>query len=98
MGSEPRYRSMDEPRPGPADAEAVQYEPKDAIAATTTATMVTGFAGLFMSSVQNALARQNYGARGVFTRTGGTIAAFGRAIDGPPHLRPHGSYGWVLYG
>ncbi|GAB7344745.1 hypothetical protein MBLNU457_3215t1 [Dothideomycetes sp. NU457] len=57
--------------------EADQYQPKDAIGATVKATMITTGAGLFVSTVQNTLKRQNVGAMGVFTRTGGTIAVFG---------------------
>jgi len=58
--------------------EADQYQPKDAIGATVKATTITAAAGLFVSTVQNTLKRQNVGAMGVFTRTGGTIAVFGR--------------------
>lgn len=61
--------------------EADQYQPKDAIGATVKATMITTGAGLFVSTVQNTLKRQNVGAMGVFTRTGGTIAVFGWYTD-----------------
>lgn len=53
------------------------YHPHDAIGAAITGTMITGGAGLFMSAVQNALARKNVGPWGVFTRSGSTIAVFG---------------------
>lgn len=53
------------------------YHPQDAIGAAITGTMITGGAGLFMSAVQNALARKNVGPWGVFTRSGSTIAVFG---------------------
>ncbi|OBT83574.1 hypothetical protein VE02_06956 [Pseudogymnoascus sp. 03VT05] len=52
------------------------YHPQDAIGAAITGTMITGGAGLFMSAVQNALARKNVGPWGVFTRSGSTIAVF----------------------
>ncbi|KAF7845706.1 hypothetical protein BT93_L1079 [Corymbia citriodora subsp. variegata] len=52
------------------------YQPKDAIGATIKATLVTGAAGTFISAIQNTLTKQNVGAFGVFTRTGGTIAVF----------------------
>ena len=55
------------------------YEPKDAIGQTVTATMITGGAGLFASAVQNSLVKENIGALGVFTRTGGTVVVFGSA-------------------
>ncbi|KAI9840284.1 MAG: hypothetical protein M1838_004133 [Thelocarpon superellum] len=58
-----------------SDEEDV-YRPKDAIAASVRATMVTGTAGAIVSGVQNTLTKQNVGAFGVFTRTGGTIATF----------------------
>ena len=55
------------------------YQPKDAIAAATQASLITGGAGLFMSAVQSSLSRQNLGLLGVFTRTGGHTAVFGKA-------------------
>jgi hypothetical protein len=58
-------------------ADDARYHPQDAIGAAITGTMITGSAGLFMSAVQNALARKNVGPWGVFTRSGGTIAVFG---------------------
>lgn len=57
--------------------QEVEYHPKDAIGITIHNTLITGGAGLFASTVQNTLTKQNVGAFGVFTRTGGTIAAFG---------------------
>lgn len=55
------------------------YEPKDAVGATVKSTLVAGTAGTFVSAIQNVLSKQNVGAFGVFTRTGGTIATFGMA-------------------
>ncbi|KAL8841346.1 MAG: hypothetical protein Q9170_000977 [Blastenia crenularia] len=40
--------------------------------------MVLGGAGLFISAVQNTLTRQNVTGWGVLTRTGSTVAMFGR--------------------
>lgn len=57
-----------------------EYHPKDAVGATIKATAVTGGAGAFISAIQNTLTKQNVGAFGVFTRTGGTIAVFGRDV------------------
>lgn len=49
---------------------------------TLKAASITGGAGLVTSAIQNSLAKQNIGAWGVFTRTGGGIAIFGEpAID-----------------
>jgi len=52
------------------------YHAKDAVAQATNSAMIAGAAGLTMSAVQNSLSRQNYGALGVFTRTGSTIGLF----------------------
>ncbi|EON65115.1 hypothetical protein W97_04352 [Coniosporium apollinis CBS 100218] len=52
------------------------YHPKDAISATVRTTMITGAAGTIVSGIQNTLTKQNVGAMGVLTRTGGTIAVF----------------------
>ena len=58
--------------------EQAVYHPKDAIAFTTSTTFKIGMAGLAISAVQNALKRENIGAMGVLTRTGGTIVTFGK--------------------
>ncbi|TAQ87336.1 hypothetical protein B7494_g4309 [Chlorociboria aeruginascens] len=52
------------------------YHPKDAVKAAINGTMITGSAGLFVSAVQNTLAKSNVGPWGVFTRTGSTAAIF----------------------
>ena len=53
------------------------YQPKDALGAAISGTAVTGTAGLYVSTIQNSLARQNVGLMGIFWRTGGTITTFG---------------------
>ena len=53
------------------------YQPKDALGAAITGTAITGTAGLFVSTIQNSLARQNVGIMGIFWRTGATITTFG---------------------
>ena len=40
-------------------------------------TGITGFAGLFVSALQNSMQKHSHGAKGVFTRTGGTITLLG---------------------
>jgi hypothetical protein len=57
------------------------YHPQDAVTAAAKATAVTGTAGLLISAVQNTLTKQNVSAWGVFTRTGGTIATFGKILS-----------------
>jgi len=63
------------------------YHPKDAIGAALKATMITSGAGAFVSTVQNTLTRQNRGAMGFLTKTGGTIAVFGATPTLSPGLR-----------
>nr|POF25086.1 nadh-ubiquinone oxidoreductase 21.3 kda subunit [Quercus suber] len=58
------------------EQQEVQYQPQDAIGGAVKATMVTGAAGLFVSTIQNTLTKQNVGAFGVFTRSGSTVAVF----------------------
>lgn len=58
------------------------YQVQDAVGSTIKATLITGTAGTFVSAIQNVLAKQNVGAFGVFTRTGGTIAVFGKSSRG----------------
>ena len=59
------------------EASEAPYQPKDALGAAITGTGVTGTAGLFVSTIQNSLARQNVVIMGIFWRSGGTIATFG---------------------
>ncbi|RDA87040.1 hypothetical protein CP532_3214 [Ophiocordyceps camponoti-leonardi (nom. inval.)] len=58
--------------PNRADAETF-YVPHDVIGVTTKTALVGGFAGLFIASIQNAMARENVGALSVFTRGRGII-------------------------
>ncbi|KAF2814048.1 uncharacterized protein BDZ99DRAFT_436772 [Mytilinidion resinicola] len=57
-------------------SESRPYHPQDAISTTLRATMVTTGAGALVAGVQNTLAKQNIGAMGVLTRSGGTIAVY----------------------
>nr|POF02294.1 nadh-ubiquinone oxidoreductase 21.3 kda subunit [Quercus suber] len=59
------------------EQQEIQYHPQDAIGGAVKATLVTGTAGLFVSTIQNTLTKQNVGAFGVFTRSGSTVAVFG---------------------
>lgn len=56
------------------------YKPQDAIEAAFKSTALTGGFGLFVSAVQNTLAKQNVGPLGIFARTGGTVATFGMSL------------------
>jgi hypothetical protein len=59
------------------DQRTDDYHPKDALGDAIKATLVTGGAGAFISTIQNTLTKQNVGAWGVFTRSGSTIGIFG---------------------
>lgn len=86
--------------------QSEQYQPKDALAAAGQGTLVMGSAGALLSAVQNSLAKQNIGAIGFITRTGGTIGLFGAfnaisSTDGSHFLQDlniswHGSNIWRL--
>ncbi|KAJ8121749.1 hypothetical protein ONZ43_g1876 [Nemania bipapillata] len=66
---------MANPRPIQRVVEEKPFHQRDAIKSGIQGAMVGGGAGLLLSAVQNSLAKQNVGAWGVFTRTGGTIAS-----------------------
>ena len=53
------------------------FERKDAIGQGVKGTLIVGGVGAMLSAVQNSLAKENVGAFGVITRTGGTVAMFG---------------------
>lgn len=50
---------------------------KDCIAEAGKTAGIAGGMGLFVSAMQNTIQKHNTGAKGVITRTGGTIAFFG---------------------
>jgi hypothetical protein len=60
--------------------EEQPYRPKDALGAAIKAGMITTGAGLFVSTIQNTLTKQNYGSMGAFTKFGGTTAVYGIEI------------------
>lgn len=66
-----------------SENEAV-YQPKDAVGLAIESTLITGAVGLTVSAIKNTLIKQNITGWGVFTRTGGAIAIFGR----PPFFDP----------
>ena len=72
------------------EEEAPIYKPKDALGNMVSVTMIMGGAGLTLSAIQNALTRQNVGAWGVFTRTGGSIGLFGAVQQLKPTWRTRG--------
>jgi uncharacterized protein (DUF779 family) len=50
---------------------------KDCIAEAGKTAGIAGGIGLFVSAMQNTATKHTTGARGVITRTGGTVAFFG---------------------
>lgn len=56
------------------------YQPKDAIGRSFQSALALGGAGLLISAVRNTLTRQNVGAWGVITRSGGIIGTFGLTL------------------
>lgn len=53
------------------------FHPRDTLSNTATTTLQTTAAGALLAGVQNTLRKQNVGAMGIITRSGGTIALFG---------------------
>jgi hypothetical protein len=53
------------------------YVPKAPVENASKVALKAAAVGFFVSSIQNALQKHNYGAMGVLTRTGGTIGFFG---------------------
>lgn len=64
-----------------APSESRQFKRKDAIGLATKGTLIFGGAGLFMSAIQNTLTKQNVGAWGVITKTGGTVGIAGKSAQ-----------------
>ena len=57
------------------------YRPQDAIKIGLSSTLSSSFVGLSVSAMQNAMSSHRMGALGVLTRTGGTIAIFGKYMN-----------------
>lgn len=66
--------------PSVAADPANGFEPKPVLPYVAKVGGQAAVAGFFVSTLQNALGKHNYGAMGVFTRTGGTIGFFGTCI------------------
>ena len=62
------------------------YRPVDTLANTASSTMQMGLLGAVLAGSQNALRKQNVGTMGIFTRSGGLIAAFGTKSSYPRSL------------
>lgn len=59
------------------------YHPVDAVKTGIQGAMVTGAAGLFAAGIRNATRKQNVGALGVFTKSGGMILTFSTRNSAP---------------
>jgi len=53
------------------------FHPRDTLANTASSTLQATAFGAIFAGLQNTLRKQNVGAMGIFTRSGGIIAAFG---------------------
>ncbi|ORY79954.1 hypothetical protein BCR37DRAFT_381374 [Protomyces lactucae-debilis] len=56
-----------------------RYEPKDSITLGFSAAGMSAIVGTVVSAAQNSLGKHNFGAMGIFTRSGATIALFATA-------------------
>ena len=63
--------------PGAMAEQHATYHPRDALHNTGNAMLSTGMVGAVFAGVQNTLRKQNVGAMGILTRSGGIIALFG---------------------
>lgn len=57
--------------------EHATYHPRDALANTASTALQTTVIGAVVAGVQNTLRKQNVGAMGIMTRSGGLIALYG---------------------
>jgi hypothetical protein len=64
------------------------YHPRDTLANTANTTLQLSVAGTILAGVQNTLRKQNVGAMGIITRSGGIIAVFGASRGMPPASFP----------
>lgn len=70
---------------------------KDCLAQAGKTTAVAGGAGLFVSAIQNTMGKHSEGAKGIFTRTGGTIGFLGTALHTKTSLVPFDSKCLLIY-
>jgi hypothetical protein len=76
--------------PPMADQHAT-YHPRDALANTGSTMLQTTAVGAVIAGVQNTLRKQNVGAMGIITRSGGVIALFGAHPPNWAALKLHGA-------
>lgn len=74
------------------------YHPVDAVKTGIQGAMVTGAAGLFAAGIRNATRKQNVGALGVFTKSGGMILTFSTRPSTLPSTPPLRGLGLLLEG
>lgn len=56
------------------------FHPRDALANTLSTTLQTTAVGAVVAGVRNTLRKQNVGAMGILTRSGGIIALYGPSL------------------
>lgn len=59
-------------------ADQETFHPRDMLANTASTALKLAAAGTLVAGVQNTLRKQNVGAIGIITRSGGIIALYGR--------------------
>ena len=68
------------PSPAMADQQPT-FRPRDTLSNTASTTLQTTVVGTLIAGVQNTLRKQNVGAMGIITRSGGIIALYGGWAD-----------------
>jgi hypothetical protein len=63
-------------------ADEPTFLPRDALSNTASTTLQTTAVGAIVAGVQNTLRKQNVGAMGIITRSGGIIALYGGCCIG----------------
>jgi hypothetical protein len=73
-------------------ADQLTFQPRDTLANTGSTTLQLTAVGAVIAGVQNTLRKQNVGAMGILTRSGGVIALFGAYIvEKYMYARLHGT-------
>lgn len=62
-------------------ADTETFHPQDTLANTAKSTIQTTLAGTIFAGAQNTLRKQNVGAMGIITKSGGIIGVFGMQLS-----------------
>jgi hypothetical protein len=69
------------PPPAMADQPEDHFEPRDTLANTANTALKLTVVGVIFAGVQNTLRKQNVGAMGILTKSGGIIALYGASAS-----------------